>query len=165
MSLGPLGLLTWGMRVPFKVCIQQFQCLRCEWRPAFPLLGWLNTNEFSEMILSTLISETQPACNFIRCTKTRLSVDPVTLRSVGTNREPTRKGGLAQIFWISICGSIGDKFLGDRKYWNTLSPGDINIEGGYLSPWRGSPSTSVPSINTGNLAWETHVWSSCKYQF
>jgi hypothetical protein len=64
---------TWGMCVPFKVCVEQFQCLRCEWCPAFPLLWGLNTNEFSEVVLPTLISETRPACNFIRCTKMRKS--------------------------------------------------------------------------------------------
>jgi hypothetical protein len=72
MLLGALGLHTWGMRVPFKVRVEQLQCLRCERCPAFPLLGWFNTNEFSEMILSTLISETWPPCNFIRCTETRM---------------------------------------------------------------------------------------------
>ena len=100
----PLHILTWGMCVPFKVRVQQLQCLRCEWRPAFSLLGWLNTNKLSEVILPTLISATRPLV-VLSDAPNKITIRPRECIHWVMDDKSTIYGELAQITWIRIHGT------------------------------------------------------------
>ena len=41
---------TWGMGVPFKMFIQNFQCLWCKRCSSFTFLGWLAADEVGEIL-------------------------------------------------------------------------------------------------------------------
>ena len=100
----PVRIITWGMCVPFKVRVQQLQCLRREWRPAFSLLGWLNTNKLSEVILPTLVSATGPLA-VLSDAPNKVTIRPRECIRWVMDDKSTIYGALAQLCWIRIHGT------------------------------------------------------------
>ena len=150
-TIVPVHILTWGMCVPFKVRIKQLQCLRCEWRPAFSLLGWLNTNKLSEVILPTLISATWPLVVLSDATN-KITIKPRECIHWVMDDKSTIYGELAQICWIRVHGKEEDKLMMSRKSWHTPSPGVMNAEGGFtVRVEDGSPPPFYISTNTVSM--------------